>query len=53
MILTITIICFLTSLFFLIAKLTGHILVQVIMKLLGLFGTILPIIYWLKLLNWI
>jgi hypothetical protein len=53
MILTMSILCFLANFYFLIAKLTGPLLFTTIFRLVGILGTILPVIYWLKLMGWI
>lgn len=41
---------FLMGMFFIVANWTGTTTVKFGFKLLGILGTILPIIYWLKLL---
>ena len=42
---------FIGCLFFLVAKVNNaHWLLEVLVRMLGLVGTILPVIYWLKLL---
>jgi small neutral amino acid transporter SnatA (MarC family) len=47
-ILIITIICFLTSSFFLFAKLTGSTPFTILARIIGLLGTLLPIHYWIN-----
>lgn len=42
---------FLTGGFFLFANLTGHLVFMIFARLTGLLGTLLPIHYWLHLLN--
>lgn len=51
--LIISIICFILSAFFLFAKITGSQggLTKILIRIVGLLGTFLPIVYWLKLLN--
>lgn len=51
LLLIISITSFLSSIWWLVAKITGTFLAKLIMKVLGLVGTTLPIVYWLKLLN--
>lgn len=45
------VICFLTSLWWLIATVSGPLLFKFIVKIIGLLGTILPVIYFLKVYN--
>ena len=49
LILIMSIICFINSLWFLIANLTGNLILQAMFKIGAVLGTMLPIIYWLKL----
>lgn len=51
LILIMSIACFITSMFFVISKLTGNILFTFLFKSIGFIGVIVPIIYWLKLLK--
>lgn len=51
LIIIVMIICFLFSLWFLIADLNGPIIWTVGSKILGVLGTFLPLIYFLKVLN--
>jgi hypothetical protein len=48
-----SIICFLNSCWWLIADVTGKLVFKFIVKVLGIVGTVLPIIYWLKILGMI
>jgi len=50
-ILIMSIICFLTSAFCLVAKVTGGTIAFLLAKLIGLVGVICPVIYWLKIAN--
>ena len=51
LLITISIICFLFSLFFLIGEITAPLLVKILTKIIAILGVMLPMIYWLKLLN--
>jgi hypothetical protein len=50
-ILIISIICFLNSFWWIIAKVAGPLFFKLCVKLLGILGTSLPIIYWTDLLK--
>lgn len=47
-ILIISIICFIQSAFWLAAKVTGNVASHILAKSMGIAGTVLPLIYWLK-----
>jgi hypothetical protein len=49
--LTISIICFLNSMFWVVADLKGTAILKFIVRTIGFIGAILPIVYWLKLLE--
>ncbi len=42
---------FITGLFFTLAKWTGNLFTLFIAKIIGIFGLLTPVIYWLYLLN--
>ena len=48
LIITTMVVCFLNSLWWLVAKLTTHLLFKFIFRTLGLIGTVFPILYFLK-----
>ena len=49
LILAFSIICFLNSMFWLVSNVTGPFFFKVMARLVGIAGTALPLIYWLKL----
>ena len=48
---TVMVICFITSGFWLLAEVRGTIFFKVVTKLIGLIGVVLPIVYFLKMLQ--
>jgi hypothetical protein len=53
LILIMSILCFIPNLFWLLAEITGtrNFIIMLIIKAIALLGTILPVIYWLKITN--
>ena len=52
MLIVMSILCFVTNMFWLVAKVTGgNFLGKIAVKTIALLGTMLPLIYWLKLLG--
>ncbi len=49
LILLMSIVCFVSSFFFIVAKMKGVGFFQIVFRICGIFGTALPFIYWLKL----
>jgi hypothetical protein len=52
MLIVMSVLCFIPNIFWLVAKVTGGgVLGKMIVKTIALLGTLLPMIYWLKLLS--
>ena len=52
MLIAMSVMCFIPNMFWLVAKVTGGgVLGKITVKTIALLGTMLPLIYWLKLLG--